>query len=590
MANRNVFTSYNRLEEALESILADESNDEEYDMVLVPPDPAVESDEEEGNEDNLAASSFPMDVPGTIEVGRRRPDYDVSEKSDSDDEPLRPIPAKRAKKCDVDLPVWRKTQPTYSSTYEITDIVQKRQKYVVESLADCNPVMLFEKIFDHDVMDLITTNSVLYANQNNRHGFELDSACLKKFFGVLILTGYHELPSERAYWSLDEDLGVPLIANCMSRNRFLEIKRNLHFVDDGLIDGSTDKMIKLRSLCDLIQRNSSQWGVFHESLSVDESMIKYFGRHPSKQFIQGKPVRFGYRNWAATSSDGYCYAFDVYCGKSTEPSNDTLGARVVKSLLAKMPVVPKEHIVYFDNFFTNHQLLLDLGRLGFRSTGTVRENRTKKCPLITVKNMKKKPRAEYDYSFDTKNEITMVRWKDNNVVTMGTNFDDIEPLGKVKRWCKIRKQKVDVNILKMFVNYNKGMGGVDQMDQSISLYRISIKGKKWWWVIFTYLLDMAISNAWRLHVLLSKTKQEITYMDQLSFRRIIARTYLRPTKTKSRPSSSAALGGRNNNGHNPERMENPLRCVICHQRIRWRCEICLKTLCVERPCFKQFHS
>lgn len=84
---------------------------------------------------------------------------------------------------------------------------------------------------------------------------------------------------------------------------------------------------------------------------------------------------------------------------STKPSDDTLGARVVKSLLAKMPVVPKEHIVYFDNFFTNHQLLLDLGRLGFRGTGTVRENRTKKCPLITVKNMKKKPRAEYDYSF-----------------------------------------------------------------------------------------------------------------------------------------------------------------------------------------------
>jgi hypothetical protein len=79
MANRNVFTSYKRLGEALESIIADESNDEEYDMVLVPPDPAVVSDEEEGNEDNLATSRFPMDVPGTIEVGRRHPDYDVSE-------------------------------------------------------------------------------------------------------------------------------------------------------------------------------------------------------------------------------------------------------------------------------------------------------------------------------------------------------------------------------------------------------------------------------------------------------------------------------------------------------------------------------
>uniref|UniRef100_A0A2H1WNE6 SFRICE_039594 n=1 Tax=Spodoptera frugiperda TaxID=7108 RepID=A0A2H1WNE6_SPOFR len=84
--------------------------------------------------------------------------------------------------------------------------------------------------------------------------------------------------------------------------------------------------------------------------------------------------------------------------------------------------------------------------------------------------MKKKPRAEYDYSFDTKNEITMVRWKDNNVVTMGTKSGQSQTMVQ---------QKVDVNIPKMFGNYNKGMGGVDQMDQSTSLYRISIKGKKW---------------------------------------------------------------------------------------------------------------
>lgn len=44
--------------------------------------------------------------------------------------------------------------------------------------------------------------------------------------------------------------------------------------------------------------------------------------------------------------------------------------------------------------------------------------------------MKKKTRTEFDYQFDIKNEITMVRWKDNNVVTMGSNFDDIVPLGK----------------------------------------------------------------------------------------------------------------------------------------------------------------
>lgn len=595
MAYPRVFTSknnYAKLEEAIEAVIADENDDVEYDVLLLPPELAVVSDEEEGNDDDLTCSTLPKEVPGTVEVISRRPNFDTSDWEDSDDEPLsnQAGPSKRPRTQDY-TPVWRKTQPTYTMTIELSDSVPCRKKVLVEKLKDYSPTKLFESFFDDNVMKMIVDNSILYAGQNNRHNFHLDDVDLRKFLGILLLTGYHELPSERSYWSLDEDLGIPLVANCMSRNRFLEIKRNLHFVDNSLTGNSNDRMFKVRSLCELIQKNSCQWGVFHETLSVDESMVKYFGRHPAKQFIMGKPVRFGYRNWAATSSDGYCYTFDVYCGKSNDGSNDPLGSRVVKSLLAKMPIVPNEHVVYFDNFFTSYQLLNDLRMLGFRATGTIRDNRTKKSPVTSVKDMKKQPRASYDYRFDTKNEITIVRWKDNNIVTMGSNFDDIEPLGKVKRWCNERKQKVDFNIPKLFINYNKGMGGVDQMDQSISLYRVAIKGKKWWWVLFTYLIDMAMSNAWRLHVLLSKEDENMTYMDQLTFRRTVARAYLRPTKATSRPTSSSVLGlDRKNYGHNPERVENPLRCVICHNRVRWRCELCQKTLCVERPCFGQFHT
>ncbi|GBP67840.1 PiggyBac transposable element-derived protein 1 [Eumeta japonica] len=39
------------------------------------------------------------------------------------------------------------------------------------------------------------------------------------------------------------------------------------------------------------------------------------------------------------------------------------------------------------------QLLIDLKSQGFRATGTVRDNRTKKCPIMTKKEMKKKHRA-----------------------------------------------------------------------------------------------------------------------------------------------------------------------------------------------------
>lgn len=49
---------YEKLDEALESILADENDDVEYDVVLLPPNPVVVSDEEERNEDDLLCSSL----------------------------------------------------------------------------------------------------------------------------------------------------------------------------------------------------------------------------------------------------------------------------------------------------------------------------------------------------------------------------------------------------------------------------------------------------------------------------------------------------------------------------------------------------
>ena len=63
---------------------------------------------------------------------------------------------------------------------------------------------------------------------------------------------------------------------------------------------------------------------------------------------------------------------------------------------------------------------------------------------------------------------------------MATNYDFIEPLGQVKRWSSIQREKIDFNIPKLFQMYNKNMGGVDELDQSISLYRIATHGKKWW--------------------------------------------------------------------------------------------------------------
>ena len=45
--------------------------------------------------------------------------------------------------------------------------------------------------------------------------------------------------------------------------------------------------------------------------------------------------------------------------------------------------------------------------------------------------MKKDVRGTYDYRFDDKNEILIVKWVDNKCVTIGTNYDKVEPSCKV---------------------------------------------------------------------------------------------------------------------------------------------------------------
>lgn len=153
--------------------------------------------------------------------------------------------------------MWRKCAPSYSSFFQPSEYnVRSSQKtQIIDQLKNLSPVEVFDKIFDSE-NDLILSNTLLYAGQNNRHGFVLDREDLRRFLGILILSGYHRLPRERQYWSYDEDLGVPLVARSMFRNRFLDIKRNLHLVDNSLASTLNDKIFKDRPLEEcLIKKN-----------------------------------------------------------------------------------------------------------------------------------------------------------------------------------------------------------------------------------------------------------------------------------------------------------------------------------------------
>jgi hypothetical protein len=100
----------------------------------------------------------------------------------------------------------------------------------------------------------------------------------------------------------------------MNRQTNHFIKKNLHLVDN-FQSQSGNKLNKLKSYTEMLNRKFCKFGVFARSLYVDEQMIPYSGRHRCKMFIKGKPVRFSFKAWCLCPSNGYFFNAILYAGR-----------------------------------------------------------------------------------------------------------------------------------------------------------------------------------------------------------------------------------------------------------------------------------
>ncbi|KAH7946709.1 hypothetical protein HPB52_003766 [Rhipicephalus sanguineus] len=68
---------------------------------------------------------------------------------------------------------------------------------------------------------------------------------------------------------------------------------------------------------------------------------------------------------------------------------------------------------------------------------------------------------------------------DNRTVTLASNFLGIDDEDEVTRWSKVDGAFIKVKRPAVVREYNRSMGGVDKTDFLISLYRTSIRSRKW---------------------------------------------------------------------------------------------------------------
>lgn len=449
---------------------------------------------------------------------------------------------------------------------------------------------------DDDIIHHIANCSNNYAIQDcNDTSFSTDEHEIRKFIGILILTGYNTRPMIEHYWSSNPTLGCSLVRNTMPRDRFRRIKKYFHVCNNRELD-QNDKFSKVTPFNNMLNERFMQFGIFTHNLSIDEQMIAYYGRHSCKMFIKSKPIRFGFKYWDLCSAEGYLYCFFPYAGASAEKDVEYgLGASVVCKLLSKV-IHPNEHSVAFDNFFTSYKLMCKLSSLGYFSTGTVRENRTSNALLSDVKTMKKKNRGEMDYAFDTNNNILMVRWNDNSVVTVASNHEGILPMHNVKRFDRKKGKMVTVEMPQALAAYNSRMGGVDLFDNAMNNYRIAIRGKKWYWPLVTNGIDAAMVNAWKLHCFLQKFADKRSHakkssaMSQIEFRVYVTESLLQQSKPAKYREPVLLPSVRSDQvDHVIIRSDgNRVRCRGCKKHTFFVCAKC--NVALHPKCFAEFHN
>lgn len=291
---------------------------------------------------------------------------------------------------------------------------------------------------------------------------------------------------------------------------------------------------------------------------------------------------------------GYILWFEPYQGAS-DNVNDMqlgLGAKVVlkyaDELQTKFGWNLSFHL-YFDNFFSSIPLIHELKNRGFRATGTIRENRTSKCPLSSNKEFQKTTRGKFEYNCTLDENIVVCKWNDNSVVTVTSNTLPVLPVKYVRRYSQREKRYIFIQQPNLVKHYNANTGGVDRADQNISLYRISIRGKKWYFPLFAHCIDMIEHNAWQIH------KQQGGTMDHLAFRRAVTVNMLETYKKTGKRGPCKGTSHLNENSrydqlnHLIRYQENQTRCVLCSKKAQFKCIKCNVVL-HPKFCFEAYHT
>jgi len=282
---------------------------------------------------------------------------------------------------------------------------------------------------------------------------------------------------------------------------------------------------KLEPLISTFRANCQAHWIPGSNVSVDEMMIKFYGRLKHTLKMKNKPIKQGFKIWALCEG-GYLYSFLFYSrlwktGELKQHELLTNTGAVVYQLALTLPTLQdgQTYTIYLDNLFTSTPLFRELKIVGIGACGTTRVNNSVDFPAV-LQIMKEKYGHQLPWGTLVAvpvDGVLCLGWIDNNtVLSLSTVHTVNQVTDVIKRWRKRPAAtssnatiaripfdghvRAELEVPRYINDYNYNIGGVDIADQHRQAFKTQRKAIKNWYPSWYWMLDHACINAFKIGV------------------------------------------------------------------------------------------
>jgi hypothetical protein len=164
-----------------------------------------------------------------------------------------------------------------------------------------------------ELIETVVDQTNLYAQQIATMPRPVTVCEMKKFLGLMFLTGVIRKPKLEWYWSSRGILLTPIFSQTISRNIFQIIHRYQHFNDNAAVETSKDRLYKIRPVLDIVVNNLKCNYIPDREISLDESMLGWRGRLRFRLYNASTITKYGILiRMVCESKSGYICNMHIY--------------------------------------------------------------------------------------------------------------------------------------------------------------------------------------------------------------------------------------------------------------------------------------